>query len=198
MQFTTLITLFTSLTSLTLTNALPLSPPLNTAPITFHGAAGAQYTLNVPLDGITTPTNNVLSISSISTSGFDVQQNCKIHTVDYTPALVEGPENTWVVGPPQTILDISCTSGSTPPVRHISVFELDGAADAKYFVSVPLGGGPVNTNNVLSISQVRSTYPNIPSCTFDTVDVEPAFVQIAAGVWNLGPPQTVRSISCPT
>ncbi|KAG4027213.1 hypothetical protein MFRU_032g00790 [Monilinia fructicola] len=194
MQFTTLISLFTSLT---LINSLPLSPPLNTASLTFHGAAGAQYTLNVPLDGTTTPTNNVLSISSISTSGYDVQQNCKIHAVDYTPALVEGPENTWAVGPPQTILDISCTSGSTPPGPTYISIELDGAADAKYFVSVPLGGGPVNTNNVLSISQVRSTYPNIPSCTFDTVDVPPAFVQIAAGVWNLGPPQTVRSISCP-
>ncbi|TGO36841.1 hypothetical protein BHYA_0113g00140 [Botrytis hyacinthi] len=192
MYFTTIATL---ITSLALTSALPLSPPLNTASLTFHGAAGAQYTLSVPLDGSTTSTNNVLSVSSISTDGFDVQKNCKIHAVDYTPALVQGPPNTWQVGPPQTIIDISCTSGGSPSGQVISI-ELDGAADAKYFISVPLGGGPVYTNNALSISQVRSTY-NIPNCKFDTVDYPPAFVQIASGVWNMGPPQTVRSVSCP-
>ncbi|KAF7950013.1 hypothetical protein EAE96_007317 [Botrytis aclada] len=192
MYFTTIATL---LTSLALTSALPLSPPLNTASLTFHGAAGAQYTLSVPLDGSTTSTNNVLSISSISSDGFDVQKNCKIHAVDYTPALVQGPPNTWQVGPPQTIIDVSCTSGGSPSGQVISI-ELDGAADAKYFISVPLGGGPVYTNNALSISQVRSTY-NIPNCKFDTVDYAPAFVQIASGVWNMGPPQTVRSVSCP-
>ncbi|TGO62269.1 hypothetical protein BOTNAR_0116g00060 [Botryotinia narcissicola] len=192
MYFTTIATL---IASLALTSALPLSPPLNTASLTFHGAAGAQYTLSVPLDGSTTSTNNVLSISSISTDGFDVQKNCRIHAVDYTPALVQGPPNTWQVGPPQTIIDISCTSGGSSSGQVISI-ELDGAADAKYFVSVPLGGGPVYTNNALSISQVRSTY-NIPNCKFDTVDYPPAFVQIASGVWNMGPPQTVRSVSCP-
>ncbi|TGO62348.1 hypothetical protein BCON_0020g00210 [Botryotinia convoluta] len=192
MYFTTIATL---IASLTLTSALPLSPPLNTASLTFHGAAGAQYTLSVPLDGSTTSTNNVLSISSISTDGFDVQKNCKIHAVDYTPTLVQGPPNTWQVGPPQTIIDISCTSGGSSSGQVISI-ELDGAADAKYFISVPLGGGPVYTNNALSISQVRSTY-NIPNCKFDTVDYPPAFVQIASGVWNMGPPQTVRSVSCP-
>ncbi|ATZ56211.1 hypothetical protein BCIN_13g00600 [Botrytis cinerea B05.10] len=192
MYFTTIATL---VASLALTSALPLSPPLNTASLTFHGAAGAQYTLSVPLDGSTTSTNNALSISSISTDGFDVQNNCRIHAVDYTPALVQGPPNTWQVGPPQTIIDISCTSGGSPSGQVISI-ELDGAADAKYFISVPLGGGPVYTNNALSISQVRSTY-NIPNCKFDTVDYTPAFVQIASGVWNMGPPQTVRSVSCP-
>lgn len=81
---------------------------------------------------------------------------------------------------------------------------------------------PPLTDNALSISQVRSTY-NIPNCKFDTVDYTPAFVQIASGVWlvlsflhihllnfktrllmkffsifrNMGPPQTVRSVSCP-
>ncbi|APA14993.1 predicted protein [Sclerotinia sclerotiorum 1980 UF-70] len=193
MQFSTLLTL---ITSLALTNALPLSPPLNTESLTFHGAAGAQYTLSVPLDGSVTRTYNALSISSISTSGFDVKQNCRIHAVDYTPALVEGPDNTWVIGPPQTIIDISCTSGGSTPSGTVINIELDGAADAKYFISVPLGGGPVYTNNPLSISQVRSTYPNIPACAFDTVDIKPAFVQIATGVWNMGPPQTVRSVSC--
>lgn len=84
MQFSTLITL----AALSLTNALPLSPPLNTASLTFNGAAGAQYTISVPLDGTVTKTNNALSISSISTSGFDVGKNCKIHAVDVTPALV--------------------------------------------------------------------------------------------------------------
>ncbi|CCD54673.1 hypothetical protein BofuT4_P127210.1 [Botrytis cinerea T4] len=192
MYFTTIATL---VASLALTSALPLSPPLNTASLTFHGAAGAQYTLSVPLDGSTTSTNNALSISSISTDGFDVQNNCRIHAVDYTPALVQGPPNTWQVGPPQTIIDISCTSGGSPSGQVISI-ELDGAADAKYFISVPLGGGPVYTNNALSISQVRSTY-NIPNCKFDTVDYTPVFVQIASGVWNMGPPQTVRSVSCP-
>lgn len=142
MQFSTLL----ALTSLTLTSAMPLSPPLQVASLTFYGAADAQYTASVPLDGSVTKTDNPLSISSISTSGFDVKANCKIHAVDYTPALVEGPDNTWVVGPPQTILDVSCTNGGGDggQGQWISI-ELDGAADAKYFLSVQVGGGPVIT-----------------------------------------------------
>lgn len=65
--------------------------------------------------------------------------------MDYTPALAEGPDNTWAVGPPQTIIDISCTGGGAPWTGHVISIEMDGAADAKYFLSVPLGGGPVAT-----------------------------------------------------
>ncbi|KAI9641523.1 hypothetical protein NHQ30_010335 [Ciborinia camelliae] len=194
MQFSTLLALSTSLA---LTHALPYSPPLETALLTFHGATpDAQYTLSVPLDGSVTTTHNALSISSISTSGFDVQQNCHIHAVDSTPTLVEGPVNTWVVGPPQTIVDVACTRAADKRGADgltVVNIELDGAAggagDAKYFVNVPLGGGPVVT--------IRSTYPNIPACTFETVDSPPALVLIAPGVWNLGPPQTVKSVMCP-
>ena len=195
MQYSTLVAIFTSLS---LTNALPLSSRANTVTLTFNGAAGAHYPLDVPLDGTVTRTNNALSISSITTSGFNVQNNCKIHAVDVTPALVEGPANTWVVGPPQTIIDISCTEGAAPPrAANDITIELIGAADAKYPINVPLGGGPVATNNALSISQVRSSYGNIPACTFTTVDHPPALVLIAPGLWNLGPPQTVNSVSCP-
>lgn len=94
--------------------------------------------------------DNVLSISSVSSS-YDIQEYCTLETVDYPPALVEGPPGTWVVGPPQTVTAISCSEGYTPPssVPHISI-EFDGAADAKYTLDVPLDGTTVPTSKFVS------------------------------------------------
>ncbi|QSZ30058.1 hypothetical protein DSL72_004576 [Monilinia vaccinii-corymbosi] len=196
MQFSSLITLFA--TSLTLTSAFPLAARVETTDLIFHGADSAQYPLTVPLDGSAVKTNNGLSVSYISSDGYDVQKYCTITAVDYTPALVRGEGNIWSVGPPQTITEISCARFVPRQAAPTTIsMDLIGAANANYTITVPLGGGPVTTNNDLSISQVFSDWANVPSCTFDTVDYKPAFVQIAPGLWNLGPPQTVRSVTCP-
>jgi hypothetical protein len=153
-----------------------------------------------------------LSISSI-TSSIDIATQCTLSTVDYPPALVEGPPGTWVVGPPQTVNSISCVEGSTPPPGSITI-EFDGAADASYTLTVPLDGtftptskflpikldkeGELMTeiDNVLSISTLVSTYANLPSCTFQYIDGSAALVNIAPNTWAVGPPQTITGVSC--
>ncbi|KAH8821347.1 hypothetical protein F5884DRAFT_827604 [Xylogone sp. PMI_703] len=178
-----------------LANALPTSlKQRDSASVTFNGAAGAGYTIDVPLDGTPTATNNGLSISSI-TSSIDIATQCTLSTVDYPPELVEGPPGTWVVGPPQTVNSISCTGGSAPPAGSITI-EFDGAADAKYTLTVPLDGTFTPTNNVLSISTLVSTYANLPSCTFQYVDGSATLVNIAPDTWAVGPPQTITGVSC--
>jgi hypothetical protein len=135
--------------------------------IVFHGAAGAEYSLSVPLDGRVVTTGNALSISTISAS-INVATQCTLHAVDYTPALVEGPAGTWAVGPPQTIISIACNA-STVVTNSITI-EFDGAdpdKGAKYTLNVPLNGVPVATNNALSISTLVSTYADLPTkCHF--------------------------------
>jgi hypothetical protein len=63
MIFATLFTL--AATGLTLTHAAPLIAR-DTAVITFNGAAGASYTLTVPLDGSDYPTSTYASRSNRS------------------------------------------------------------------------------------------------------------------------------------
>jgi len=193
MQFSNIITLAAGLA---VTYALPTLKRDQSVSVTFNGAAGASYSVIVLLDGFPVPTNNDLSISTI-TSSFDVGDYCTLVTVDSPPpVLVEGPTGTWAVGPPQTVESISCTQGYAPPPTYITI-EFDGAAGAGYSLSVPLNGAYTPTYNALSISSVVSTYPNIPSCTFYTVDYPPALVEGPTGTWVVGPPQTVNGVSCP-
>lgn len=159
MQFSNIISLAAGLA---VTYAFPTfkrGSPEPSVSVTFNGAAGAAYSIIVPLDGCPVPTSmsplpppftskppsdilsidNDLSISTI-TSSFDVGDYCTLVTVDSPPpVLVEGPTGTWAVGPPQTVKSISCTQGSTPPPTYITI-EFDGAAGAGYSLSVPLNG----------------------------------------------------------
>ncbi|CZT49164.1 uncharacterized protein RSE6_09964 [Rhynchosporium secalis] len=204
MQFPTLMTLATGAA---LTSAAPLevrtSLPVS-ANIVFHGAADAAYSLTVPLDGSLTYTYNPLSISSVSSYTIDIGAQCKLNTVDYPPALVQGPANTWVVGPPQTVISISCVQGSSPPPPPPAptsiVIEFDGADPSEgafYKLTVPLDGSSMKTNNVLSISTLVSDFGNLASrCTFVTVDGTNALSKIDTNTWALGPPQTVISVAC--
>jgi len=197
MQFTNI---FGIAACLTLTHALPLQGRQNSALVTFNGAAGASYTLTVPLDGISIDTNNALSISSIASS-IDIADQCTLTTVDFPPALVEGPPGTWVVGPPQTVESISCTGGSSPPPPPNSIsIEFDGADPSQgafYTLTVPLDGSVVYTNNALSISTLVSTFQDLPSkCYFDYVDFQATLVNISPDTWAVGPPQTINSVSC--
>jgi hypothetical protein len=150
MQFTNILSVAACLA---LAQAFPtLNFKRDSVDVTFNGAADASYTISVPLDGAPHLTNNVLSISSISSS-YDIGQFCTIDHVDNVPtALVEGPPGTWVVGPPQTIISITCTSGSTPPPPATVEIEFDGAADAKYTLTVPLDGSVTPTSMFLQQS----------------------------------------------
>ena len=139
MKSTTILSLASLLALSSAAPTLQSRAPLISA--TFNGAAGASYTLSVPLDGSTVPTNNVLSISTI-TSSYDIATFCTLSTVDYTPALVEGPPGTWAVGPPQTVNTISCTGGGSPPPPGSIEIDFIGAGgpDAQYSLSVPTDG----------------------------------------------------------
>ncbi|KAG4432957.1 hypothetical protein IFR05_011552 [Cadophora sp. M221] len=185
-----------------LTQAAPLQSRTSYADIVFHGAADAAYSLSVPLDGSLTYTYNALSISSVSSTGVNVATQCTLHTVDYPPALVEGPANTWVVGPPQTVTSISCSAGSPqPPSPPTSiVIEFDGADPDKgafYKLNVPLDGSVVPTNNVLSISTLVSDFGSLATnCNFVYIDGSAALARLSADRWAVGPPQTIISVAC--
>ncbi|KAK2628765.1 hypothetical protein QTJ16_001868 [Diplocarpon rosae] len=88
--------------------SIPRSP--TSVEVTFHGAADAQYSVSVPLDGRLTRTNNPLSVSYVSSSAINIKYQCFLRTVDDPPILVEGVPGTWMVVPPQSIISISCTS----------------------------------------------------------------------------------------
>ncbi|KAH8597705.1 hypothetical protein B0O99DRAFT_507606 [Bisporella sp. PMI_857] len=177
-------------------HSLPTEKRTVAVDVTFYGAADAKYTLSVPLDGSAVLTNNVLSISRVSSS-INVAKQCTLKTVDYPPALVEGPPGSWQVGPPQTVTSIACTSanGQSLPVPTVSI-QFNGAADAKYSLTVPLNGDLIPTNNVLSISTIVTTYVDLPYCNIQYVDGKAALVKIAPDTWAVGPPQTIKSIQC--
>lgn len=139
---------------LSLIQAAPLNTREGSGIVVFNGAAGASYTLTVPLDGSTQYTNNALSISSISSDTINIASQCTLKTVDFPPALVEGPTNTWVVGPPQTVISIACTGSTPPPPPPNSItIEFDGAnpsQGAKYTLTVPLDGSVQATSKSAS------------------------------------------------
>ncbi|CAG8982568.1 hypothetical protein HYALB_00007284 [Hymenoscyphus albidus] len=202
MQYSSILSIV-ALVSTVVAAPAPIPEPSKYATVIFHGAAGAQYSVVVPLDGAETPTNNVLSISSVSSDIVNVKEQCVLKTVDQPPVLVAQGAGTWTVGPPQTVKTISCKGKDVnPPIiipSSISI-EFDGAdptLGAKYTVNVPLNGVQVPTNNALSISTLVSTFDALPSkCTFDYVDRPAALVLIAPGKWSVGPPQTIKAVSC--
>jgi hypothetical protein len=145
---------------LTLIQAAPLKTRTGSGVVVFNGAAGASYTLTVPLDGSTQYTYNSLSISSIYSSTINIESQCTLKTVDYPPALVEGPTDTWVVGPPQTVISIACTGSIPPPPPPNSIsIEFDGAdptLGAKYTLTVPLDGSVIATSKLLPSYRLQS------------------------------------------
>ncbi|KAG9230520.1 hypothetical protein BJ875DRAFT_153211 [Amylocarpus encephaloides] len=174
------------------------APAPTTGNIVFKGAANAQYSLTVTLDNVDRPTYNVLSISSVSSDSIDVKAQCTLTAVDRPPVLVEGPKGTWQVGPPQTIKSIKCSPAGSPPAS-ISI-EFQGAnpsEGAKYTVTVPLNESKVPTNNVLSISTLVSSFGELATkCTFDYVDGMAALSRLNPTTWAVGPPQTIKAVSC--
>jgi hypothetical protein len=199
--------------SLALVSAVPLSKRYDSYNIHFNGAAGASYTVSVPFDGNSHPTNNVLSISSVSVDPgvtVDISTQCVLTTVDVPPALVAQGGGVWTVGPPQTVTSISCTEGNSPPPTPPSyiTIEFDGADPtngAYYTIDVPLDGVQHDTNNVLSISAVVETFGSLDlsvNCDFIGVDsntapaAAPVLAPAGASRWQVGPPQTILSVAC--
>ncbi|KAI9054630.1 hypothetical protein LZ554_001783 [Drepanopeziza brunnea f. sp. 'monogermtubi'] len=212
MQLTTILRLASGLAAAALTQATPLTPRLSllpTAEITFHGAADAQYTLTVPLTGSPIYTYNPLSISSISSPSINIATNCVLSTPDYPPALVAGAPGTWILGPPQTVISLSCSiSGGNsrrylpPPPQPTAriLIEFQGAdpdQGAFYSVVVPLDGTVVPTNNVLSVSTLVAGFDALATnCVFGYADGEAALARVAVDRWAVGPPQGIVEVSC--
>ncbi|KAH8756189.1 hypothetical protein F5882DRAFT_307746 [Hyaloscypha sp. PMI_1271] len=199
--------------SLALVSATPIQKRYNTYTITFIGAAGAQYTVPVPFDGQSHDTGNALSISSVSApSPVDIAAQCILDTVDFPPALVNQGNGVWTVGPPQTVLSISCTESSSqpspPPSTDYVTIEFDGAdpsLGAKFSLQIPLDGAAHDVNNALSISAVVETYGSIDlstNCKFVGVDsnkggaAAPVLAPAGSNRWQVGPPQTILSVAC--
>jgi len=112
----------------------PAINPSSVAEIMFIGAAGANYTVNVKLDGSNITTNNRLSISTISSS-IDIPYLCTLQTVDYIPAFVERYPGVWAIGPPQTILSIAC--GRPAHSNAVSKFRIDAKSTSPNETSSP-------------------------------------------------------------
>jgi hypothetical protein len=200
--------------SLALVSATPIAKRYDSYNIHFNGAAGAAYTVSVPFDGQSHPTGNALSISSVSVdagSDVDIEAQCTLTTVDFPPALVAQGNGVWTVGPPQTVISISCSetiSTPPPPPPSYVTIEFDGADPtngAKYSLNVPLDSAQHNTNNGLSISAVVETYGSIDlkaNCVFIGTDsntapaAAPVLAPAGADRWQVGPPQTIISVAC--
>jgi len=97
----------------TLLAVLPLIAAISATPIearqagtvsaTFFGAAGAQYTVDMPLNSAFSPTHNALSISQITTDGGP----CAFFGIDGGVFVVPGAGQI-TAGPPQTIVGGVC------------------------------------------------------------------------------------------
>jgi hypothetical protein len=153
MHISTILTFTTSL-ALT-TSAFPTfkrqTPP--TYILTLKGAdTEAFYTLAVPADNTFHPTNNALSISSVSSSNVNVATDCTLQTVDYPPALVQISGSEWNVGPPQTVTAVKCWvdggngGGEEDESVHVEFQGADPSEGAKYGVDVVTDGRVVPTS----------------------------------------------------
>ncbi|KAF7593582.1 hypothetical protein BBP40_011202 [Aspergillus hancockii] len=167
-----------------------------TVPITFIGAADAQFTQDFPTDGSGTSITNPLSISHISSSTDGV--SCVFNGIDHSVTAVSGVQ-TVDVGPPQTQVWGTCNVGSAQPTQRRSsggevVITFIGAADARFTQSFPTNGANVRITNPLSISKIASGNGGV-SCTFNGIDRSVTTVTGAQTV-DVGPPQTQISGSC--
>lgn len=91
-------------------NGMPTGSPLPSASAVFYGAAGAEYSLQFPLDGSTCYTYNTLFISSIH-SGLDISTVCEISTMDRVLELDRGLPGIYLVKPPQPVISIRYRGG---------------------------------------------------------------------------------------
>ncbi|OGM47800.1 hypothetical protein ABOM_003309 [Aspergillus bombycis] len=167
-------------------------------PITFIGAADAQFTQDFPTDGSSVAITNPLSISHIASSTNGV--SCVFNGVDNSVTVVSDAE-TVDVGPPQTQTSGACAVGSVPPGQSEPrssgqdvVITFIGAADAEFTQVFPTNGVATQISNPLSISHIESNAPGV-SCTFNGIDNSVTTVSGVQTV-DVGPPQTQISGTC--
>ncbi|KAE8377144.1 hypothetical protein BDV26DRAFT_219770 [Aspergillus bertholletiae] len=160
-------------------------------PITFIGAANAQFTQDFPTDGTGVGISNPLSISHIASSTDGV--TCSFEGIDHSHTVVSGQE-TVDVGPPQTQVFGVCNRDSERRNRHEVLITFVGAANAQFSQSFPLDGAETRITNPLSISHIESSTPGV-SCTFNGIDHSVTTVSGVQTV-DVGPPQTQTSGSC--
>ncbi|KAB8259947.1 hypothetical protein BDV32DRAFT_138467 [Aspergillus pseudonomiae] len=167
-------------------------------PITFIGAADAQFTQDFPTDGSSVAITNPLSISHIASSTDGV--SCVFNGIDNSVTVVSDAE-TVDVGPPQTQTSGACAVGSVPPGQSEPrssgqdvVITFVGAADAQFTQVFPTNGVATQISNRLSISHIESHAPGV-SCTFNGIDHSVTTVSGVQTV-DVGPPQTQISGTC--
>ncbi|KAJ6002501.1 hypothetical protein N7451_005048 [Penicillium sp. IBT 35674x] len=127
----------------------------DTVEITFHGAAGAQFTQSFPTDDTATSISNPLSISKISSNTNLVE--CSFTGVDGSFTTVDGAVSSDV-GPPQTQVSGTCVKLPSRRRRtHDVVITFIGAADAQFTQSFPIDDTVQRINNPLSISHISNS-----------------------------------------
>ncbi|KAJ5635099.1 uncharacterized protein N7484_008412 [Penicillium longicatenatum] len=164
----------------------------DTVEITFHGAAGAQFTQSFPTDDTTTSIYNPLSISKISSNTNLVE--CSFTGVDGSFTTVDGAVSSDV-GPPQT--QVSGTCFKLPSQRRRSrdvAITFIGAAGAQFTQSFPIDDTVQTISNPLSISHISNSNDGV-ECYFTGVDNSYTVVDGAVEV-DVGPPQTQVSGQC--
>ncbi|KAE8370478.1 hypothetical protein BDV27DRAFT_119475 [Aspergillus caelatus] len=168
-------------------------------PITFIGAADAQFTQDFPTDGSSVAITNPLSISHIASSTNGV--SCVFDGIDHSVTVVSDAE-TVDVGPPQTQISGACAVGEVPPTQHERrssdnqdvVITFVGAANAQFTWVFPTTGVATHISNPLSISHIESHAPGV-ECTFTGIDNSVTTVSGVQTV-DVGPPQTQISGVC--
>ncbi|KAJ5556259.1 hypothetical protein N7494_000174 [Penicillium frequentans] len=164
----------------------------DTVEITFHGAAGAQFTQSFPTDDTATSIYNPLSISKISSSTNLVE--CSFTGVDGSFTTVDGAVSSDV-GPPQTQVSGTCVKLPSRRRRsHDVVITFIGAADAEFTQSFPIDDTVHKISNPLSISHISNSDDGV-ECSFTGVDNSYTVVDGAVEV-DVGPPQTQVSGRC--
>ncbi|KKK27096.1 hypothetical protein ARAM_000041 [Aspergillus rambellii] len=171
----------------------------NLAHITFIGAGDAQFTQDFPTDGSFIQISNPLSISHISSSTQGIA--CAFHGIDHSLTTVVGVAEVDV-GPPQTQVEGSCTTESTPPSPPTQarppggqvLITFLGAANAQFSQVFPINGHLTQITNPLSISHIRSDTSGV-TCSFNGIDSSVTSVN-GAQIVDVGPPQTQVSGAC--
>ncbi|KAJ5938637.1 hypothetical protein N7466_001771 [Penicillium verhagenii] len=164
----------------------------DTVEITFHGAAGAQFTQAFPTDSTVISITNPLSVSKISSDTHSV--DCSFTGVNGSITTVDGDESSDV-GPPQTQVSGTCAKVSLVTRRSNDVLiTFIGAADAQFTQSFPVDDSVQTISNPLSISHISNSDSGV-ECIFIGVNNSNTVVDGASQV-DVGPPQTQVSGQC--
>ncbi|KAJ5281686.1 hypothetical protein N7478_007058 [Penicillium angulare] len=197
MKFSEILTLSAAL-------AIASAAPMKRADdveITFHGAAGAQFTqisasnLNIlailaTKQKLTFPANP-LSISKISSNTANIE--CTFTGINNSHTTVYGIAEVDV-GPPQAQVTGTCRQLPSHRRRSDNILvTFIGAGDADFIQELPTDRSYQLINNVFSVSHIE--VDDDVSCRFDGVDGSVTTITGPSTV-DVGPPQTQKGGSC--